>query len=244
MTSGAPRLAWIAADDPPEAFPPVAQAFTEPDGLLAAGGDLSPSRLLYAYAHGIFPWYDEGQPVLWWSPDPRCVIDPNELQISRRLRRSLRNSGFRVTFNRDFSRIVRTCAEPRSGQRGTWITDDMLSAYTHLHKLGWAHSVEVWQDETLAGGLYGLAIGKAFFGESMFTRVNDGSKAALTALSAAMQARDMRLLDGQVESPHLLSLGAALVPRARFCAQLADLCVAMEQQDFDRTIESPIRDFL
>jgi len=229
MTGAAPRITWIAPDDPADAFPPLDAAFSEPDGLLAAGGDLSQERLLYAYQHGIFPWYDEGQPILWWSPDPRCILIPGDLHVSRRLRRSLRQSDFVVTFNSAFDEVIAACAEDRTGQSGTWITIDMARAYRELHRAGWAHSVEIWRDESLVGGLYGLAIGRVFFGESMFSRAGNASKIALLALCRELVARDFALLDCQVESPHLQSLGATLMPRASFANILHQNSVAKTQ---------------
>jgi leucyl/phenylalanyl-tRNA--protein transferase len=219
-----PSVTWISADDPPEAFPDVNRAFDVPDGLLAAGGDLSEPRLLYAYSHGIFPWYSDGQPILWWSPDPRCVIRPPGLHISRRTRRSLMNGGFAVTFNAAFDDVLENCALDRPGQDGTWITDEMRLAYQDLHRSGWAHSVEIWHGNELAGGLYGLSIGRVFFGESMFTAMSNGSKAAMLALCRILEQEDFELLDCQVESPHLLSLGAELMPRTAFSATLASGC--------------------
>ena len=224
-----PRITWISSEDPPEAFPDVASAFDTPDGLLAAGGDLSEERLLYAYRHGIFPWFDEGQPILWWSPDPRCIIRPDEFHISRRLRRYLRQSGFEISFNMAFSEVIAKCAEDRDGQQGTWITTGMTDAYSILHRNGWAHSVEVWSDGDLCGGLYGLAIGKAFFGESMFSRHSNASKAAMTALCQLLRETGFAVLDCQVESPHLLSLGARLLPRAEFAALLSAACEPQSQ---------------
>lgn len=219
-----PNITWISSDDPPDAFPEIDSAFDVPDGLLAAGGDLSPERLLYAYEHGIFPWYDEGQPILWWSPDPRCVLRPHEFHVSRRLRRSLSNSKFNVSFNKAFGDVIAACAEDRVGQQGTWITDDMLDAYAWLHDEGWVHSVEIWHDGDLAGGLYGMAIGHAFFGESMFSRESNASKAAMLALCELLIENDFEILDCQVESPHLISLGAMLMPRNRFAAILKRAC--------------------
>lgn len=218
------RVAWLSADDPPQAFPSVDRALTEPDGLLAAGGDLGAERLLYAYRHGIFPWYDYGQPLLWWSPDPRCVFRPGDLHVSRRLRRSLRQSTAEVRFNTDFAAVIRACAAPRGAHHGTWITAEMISAYELLHAEGWAHSVEIWQQDSLVGGLYGIAIGRAFFGESMFSGAADASKIALLMLSRMMDANVIGILDCQLVSSHLLSLGAAVIPRDRFVAALADLC--------------------
>lgn len=219
-----PGLHWIANTDPPDAFPAIENALVEPDGLLAAGGDLSEERLLYAYRHGIFPWFDEGQPILWWSPDPRCVIRPEELHVSRRLRRTLRRARFTVTFNRRFRDVMTGCAGPRPGQRGTWITDDMTVAYRALHRDGWAHSVEVWRDDELAGGLYGLAIGRVFFGESMYSDTPHASKAAMLALCRLLAEHGFALLDCQVVSPHLITLGATLMPRRRFRKILDAAC--------------------
>lgn len=218
------RVAWLSADDPPEAFPDVDAALTEPDGLLAAGGDLRPARLLYAYRHGIFPWYDDGQPLLWWSPDPRCVFWPGDLHISRRLRRSLRQSSAEVRFNTDFGAVIRACAAPRGAHHGTWITSEMMSAYELLHNEGWAHSVEIWQEDALVGGLYGIAIGRAFFGESMFSGEDNASKIALLALSRMMDAGELGILDCQLVSSHLLGLGATVIPRRDFTAAVAGLC--------------------
>jgi leucyl/phenylalanyl-tRNA--protein transferase len=224
-----PNITWISSDDPPDAFPEIDSAFDVPDGLLAAGGDLSPERLLYAYRHGIFPWYDDGQPILWWSPDPRCVLRPHEFHVSRRLRRSLARSDFEVSFNQAFDDVISACAEDRIGQQGTWITDDMMDAYECLNEMGWVHSVEIWHEGTLAGGLYGLAIGHAFFGESMFSRQTNASKAAMLALCQQMVANDFEILDCQVESPHLVSLGATLMPRNKFAAILRRACKSSSQ---------------
>ena len=201
MTRTAPRIAWLSRDDPPESFPDLDQAFTEPNGLLAAGGNLSTERLLYAYQNGIFPWYDEGQPILWWSPDPRCVLVPGEFHRAKRLQRFLKSAEFHISFNHAFDRVVTACAGHRDTQSGTWITADMMQAYSALHRAGWAHSVEVWFGTTLAGGLYGLSIGRAFFGESMFSRKSNASKAAMLALCAELGERQFRILDCQVVSP-------------------------------------------
>lgn len=224
-----PRITWISSADPPEAFPDVASAFDTPDGLLAAGGDLSETRLLYAYRHGIFPWFDDGQPILWWSPDPRCIIRPDEFHLSRRLSRYLRQSGFEVSCNTAFDAVIAECAVDREGQQGTWITTEMLEAYSQLHKSGWAHSIEIWSGGVLSGGLYGLAIGKAFFGESMFSRHSNASKAAVFALCQLLEQADFAVLDCQVESPHLVSLGATLLPRTEFAAMLSVACEPQSQ---------------
>jgi len=215
------RLARIKAGDPVH-FPAADQALDSPNGLLAAGGDLTPQRLISAYRQGIFPWYEEGQPILWWSPDPRAVLFPERLRIARSLRRTLRGNGHTVTLDRDFDAVVSACARPRPQQSGqTWITPDMFQAYRRLHQLGVAHSVEVWQEERLVGGLYGLALGAAFFGESMFSRVTDASKIALAWLSRQLQTWDYHLIDCQVSSEHLQRLGATDLPRADFLRALA-----------------------
>lgn len=218
------RVVWISASDPPDAFPGIDTAMREPDGLLAAGGDLSSLRLLAAYRLGIFPWFDDGQPILWWSPDPRCVMFPRDFYVSRRLKRDLRQSTEIIRFNVGFGQVIRECAAPRFAEQGTWITTDMMSAYGQLHEEGWAHSVEVWQDDVLVGGLYGLAIGKVFFGESMFSRRDNASKYALYALSSHLQDHGFHLIDCQVASQHLLTLGATMLPREKFSQILQTGC--------------------
>lgn len=211
---------WIPDSAPPRAFPDVDVALQEPNGLLALGGDLSAPRLMYAYAHGIFPWYSEDQPILWWSPDPRMVLEPADLKISRSLRKRLRQNEYKVTRNRCFKRVVEACAAPRSRDNGTWILPEMLSAYVHLHQLGHAHSIETWFDGELIGGLYGVAIGEVFFGESMFSRRTDASKVALAHLCASGH----QLIDCQLPSEHLSSLGASPLSRKEFCGRLDELC--------------------
>lgn len=218
------RVAWLSPGDPPDAFPPVETALREPDGLLAAGGDLTAARLLHAYRNGIFPWYDEGQPLLWWSPDPRCVICPGDLYLSRRTKRYIRQSPVEIRFNTAFDDVIRACAGPRRSEQGTWITPDMIRAYEELHAGGWAHSVEIWLCDSLVGGLYGIAIGRAFFGESMWSEAPNASKVALLALSRLMDSGDLGILDCQVLSSHLLSLGANAIPRDQFIALLRPLC--------------------
>lgn len=217
-------LAWLRAGDPPDSFPDIGTACREPNGLLAAGGDLSEDRLLYAYRHGIFPWYEEGEPILWWSPDPRCVLRPPEFHLARRLRRWLAGCSLEIRFNTAFSEVVAGCAGKRLGQRGTWITDDMTAAYVALHESGWAHSIEVWNAASLVGGLYGLATGRAFFGESMFSRESNASKVAMLGLCRQLQARAFELLDCQLVSPHLLTLGAVSMPRQEFRSILEHAC--------------------
>ncbi len=201
-------------------FPPVEQA--TPEGLLAVGGDLRPERLLEAYRHGIFPWYNENDPILWWSPDPRAVLFPNKLHVPRSLKKRLRSNAFAVTLDTCFRQIMEQCAGPRPQypEGGTWITEDMLDAYTHLHELGYAHSVESWQEGRLVGGVYGVAIGGAFFAESMFTRVDNASKVALVKLVTQLQAWNFRLIDCQQSSPHVMRFGAEEIARSDFVDQL------------------------
>lgn len=202
-------------------FPPVDSA--SPEGLLAVGGDLRPERLLEAYRHGIFPWYDDDQPILWWSPDPRTVLFPPKLHISRSLKRNLRPGIFNVTFDTCFREVMTHCAGPRPQypDGGTWITAEMLDAYTRLHELGYAHSIETWQDEHLVGGVYGVAIGGAFFAESMFTRTSDASKVALASLIRQLQAWGFSLIDCQQSSPHVIALGAEEISRREFLDHLS-----------------------
>lgn len=224
----APSLRWIRPEDPPEAFPDPARALRDPDGLLAVGGDLTPARLLYAYRHGIFPWYSAEQPILWWSPDPRAVLQPKRFHRSRSLRRRQRRGGFEIRFDTTFLDVMDACAAPRRGSDGggTWITPAMRAAYGELHRLGHAHCIEVWRDGALTGGLYGVALGQVFFGESMFSRNTDASKLALSHLSARLDAWGYRLLDCQVHSAHLASLGSEPMTRGDFLATLARLCDA------------------
>ena len=213
---------WLNPRDP-EDFPDVSLALREPDGLLAIGGDLSTERLLAAYRRGIFPWYSGDQPILWWSSDPRSVLVPAELRIARSLRKTLRKAPFRVSMDEAFAEVVRGCAAPRRQESGTWITDEMLQAYVRLHAAGYAHSVECWQDERLVGGLYGVALGRVFFGESMFSRVSDASKTAFVFLARQLQIRDFGLIDCQVQSAHLDRFGARPVPRSVFLHSLEHL---------------------
>ncbi|MEM7611356.1 MAG: leucyl/phenylalanyl-tRNA--protein transferase [Pseudomonadota bacterium] len=199
-------------------------ALDEPDGLLAAGGDLSTARLLAAYQRGIFPWYSEGQPILWWSPDPRMILVPSQFHTSRSLARCRRRGDWRFSINTAFAQVIDACAAPRDGQDGTWITAEMRAAYLRLHAQGWAHSLEVWQDDNIAGGIYGLAIDRCFFGESMFHCVSNASKLALAALCERLAADEFVLLDCQMHTAHLATLGAQLMPRAAFAAQLEQYC--------------------
>jgi leucyl/phenylalanyl-tRNA---protein transferase len=204
-------------------FPPPSKALRDPNGLLAAGGDLSVERLLAAYSRGIFPWFnDDHEPILWWSPDPRAVLLPEELHVSRRLARRIRSGAFSVTMDRAFGEVMQGCAAPRAGASGTWITARMRRAYHRLHRAGYAHSVEVWQQDQLCGGLYGISIGRMFFGESMFSREPDASKVALATLMWQIERWGFALLDCQVMNPHLRSLGAREMPRAEFLDRLAE----------------------
>ncbi|MCP9447374.1 MAG: leucyl/phenylalanyl-tRNA--protein transferase [Nitrospira sp.] len=203
-------------------FPPVDHA--SPEGLLAVGGDLRPERLLEAYRRGIFPWYNEDQPILWWSPDPRAVLFPSKLHVPRRLNRTLRGGRFSITFDTQFRAVMEGCAGPRPQypDGGTWITPEMITAYTQLHELGYAHSAEAWREGTLVGGIYGVAIGGAFFAESMFTSVDDASKAALVSLVRRLEAWNFRLIDCQQYSPHIRRFGAEEIPRRDFIALLSE----------------------
>jgi leucyl/phenylalanyl-tRNA---protein transferase len=215
------RLTWLQPADPPDAFPPVSRALDDPPGLLAGGGDLSPARLVAAYARGIFPWFAEGEPVLWWSPDPREVLFPSEIHISRSLRRVIARGGLRVTENREFAAVVEGCATARGVATGTWITAGMQAAYLELHRLGVASSIEVWAGEELAGGLYGVRSGRVFCGESMFSRHANASKVALAWLASQCPARGIELIDCQMPSAHLRSMGSRALPRAEFLRYLA-----------------------
>ena len=210
-------IPYLEADDP---FPPVDEAMRDPNGLLAAGADLSPSRLLDAYRRGIFPWFGDEDPLLWWSPDPRMVLFVDELHVSRSLRKTLRVGGFTVTADRAFSTVMRGCAQPRDGQEGTWITTEMRAAYARLAAMGYAHSAEAWIGDEVVGGLYGVAIGRVFFGESMFARVPDASKVAFVTLVRQLQRWGFRMIDCQMATAHLASLGAREIPRREFVAEV------------------------
>lgn len=217
------------SSDPETPFPPVDSALRKPDGLLAIGGDLSPARLLNAYRHGIFPWYSEGQPILWWSPDPRMLFRSDGVYLSSRFHRGLRRSPWVVRADTAFALVVAACAStPRGGQHGTWITGKMQAAYLELHRLGHAHSVEVFDNSDLVGGIYGVAIGRMFFGESMFSGQSGGSKVALAALAHRLREWGWPLIDAQVENKHLLSLGAESWPRRTFLERIAGLVEAPE----------------
>lgn len=204
-------------------FPPTDWALQRPNGLLAFGGGLEPERLLSAYRQGIFPWYSEGEPILWWTPDPRCVLFPEKVHVSSRTRRRFNSGCYRVTADTAFASVMAGCAEPRLGVAGTWITPELTAAYVELHTQGITHSVEVWQGQQLVGGIYGMALGKVFFGESMFSRAVDASKIALVALCRQLQQWSFGMLDCQVTNPHLLSMGAMEIPRAEFEFRIAQL---------------------
>jgi leucyl/phenylalanyl-tRNA--protein transferase len=207
-------------------FPDPRTALVEPNGLLAFGGDLSPQRLRLAYEHGIFPWFNEGDPILWWSPDPRCVFRTDQLYPNRSLRRAMASTSWQVTVNQAFRKVIEACATPRPDQAGTWISSAMIDAYGALHDMGCAHSVEVWDGDRLIGGIYGVAIGRLFCGESMFSACSGGSKLALCALAALLREWDFPLIDAQVSNPHLLSLGAIEIPRNTFLHHVATLAWA------------------
>lgn len=211
-------LTWLQRDSLD--FPPLDKALRDPNGLLAAGGDLRPERLIQAYRHGCFPWYQDGQPILWWSPDPRTVLFPDELHVSRSLRKVLRQQCYQVSFDRAFAAVIQACAAPRDYADGTWITTPMQQAYLQLHELGIAHSVEVWQDDELVGGLYGLAMGQLFFGESMFSRADNASKVGFVTLVEYLRAKGFVLIDCQMPSQHLHSFGARAISRDAFAAYL------------------------
>lgn len=219
-------------------FPPITQALRSPNGLLAAGGDLSTERLLQAYRHGIFPWFNAGEPILWWCPDPRMVLFPEEFKVSRSLRKMLRNDHYEVRTDYAFKQVMRACAAPREGASGTWIHDEMIAAYCELHHLGYAHSVETWIGNELVGGLYGVALGKMFYGESMFSRRTDASKIALAHLAAQLERWNFGMIDCQMNTPHLASLGAREIPRKDFIARLQDLinCSPVPVWQFDKDL--------
>ncbi len=213
-------IRWLQSRDP---FPPLSEALTEPNGLIAAGGELSAKRLVDAYRHGIFPWFNPGQPILWWSPDPRMVLVPREIKITRSMHKVLRNRAYEVRADTSFTAVMKACAEPRDGQDGTWISPAMKAAYGALHDLGLAHSLETWIDGELAGGLYGVALGRMFYGESMFTRARDASKIALVHLARQLARWDFGMIDCQMHTAHLAALGAREIPRANFMRGLQEL---------------------
>ncbi len=214
-------ISWLESAD---AFPPLELALSEPNGLLCAGGDLSPQRILQAYRHGIFPWYATGEPILWWSPDPRMVLFPAEIRISRSLRRDLRHGNYEIRLDSDFPAVIHACAKKkRKDQAGTWITAEMQTAYITLFELGFAHTVETWVNNTLVGGLYGLSVGRMFYGESMFSHASNASKIAIAHLARYLDAQDFGLIDCQMNTPHLASLGGREIPRSEFIHRLHEL---------------------
>lgn len=235
-------IPWLNQDE--LKFPPVELALSEPDGLLAAGGDLGIERLLQAYRLGIFPWYDSGQPILWWSPDPRMVLFPENLNISKSLRKLIRRNSYTLTMDQDFTAVVKACAQARRENLGTWITDEMQQAYCALHEAGYAHSVEVWSQQDLVGGLYGVALGQVFFGESMFSDQANTSKLALVALVNQLQQWNYKLIDCQVSSGHLLSLGATEISREQFSQKLMELVNAPDKTGkWQLDMETQAKDF-
>ena len=223
----------------PGTFPDPERALADPNGLLAFGGDLSPQRLIAAYAHGVFPWYSEGDPLLWWSPDPRCVFATDGVHVSHSLAKFLRRCHWRWSMDRAFEPVMLACAAPRADQGGTWITPDMMTAYTNLHVLGCAHSVEIWEDDELIGGLYGVSVGRMFSAESMFSRRSNASKVALLALARVLRERGFPWIDAQVPNPHLLRMGARMLPRRRFLQELATLVAVPGSDDWPRAL-SPV----
>jgi len=228
LTAMSIELHWLGKDENAP-FPAVQTALEEPDGLLAAGGDLSETRLLNAYRNGIFPWFSDGQPILWWSPNPRMVFRTDAIHLSRKFKSQLRKSSWQIRVDTAFEEVIRQCAGiPRIGQRGTWIHPEMIAAYDHLHRQGHAHSVEVFSGERLVGGIYGIAIGRMFFGESMFSLESGASKIALFALAKTLHEWGWPLLDAQVENPHLQFMGAQFMPRREFIQEVARLCAMAE----------------
>ncbi len=217
-------LTWLDPNDASTPFPALSSALTEPNGLLAAGGSLSPEWLLKAYRLGIFPWFEDDQPILWWSPDPRLTLKPTQVHISRSLRKLINKNTYHCTVDKAFGHVIRACSQPRLTQDETWITDSMIAAYETLFKLGHAHSIDVWQEDELVGGLYGVGIGQVFFGESMFSHRDNASKVAFVFLCQQLQSWGGQLVDCQVHSSHLASLGASNISRANFSKQLSRLC--------------------
>lgn len=235
------QLYWVTENVIANDFPGLESALRDPDGLLAIGGDLSLPRILDAYHRGIFPWYNAGQPIMWWSPDPRCIIELKDIHVSRSLGKVLRQGRFVVTLNHNFEEVISQCAAPRQYTDETWITPELKQAFIHLHKTGYAHSVECWQDERLVGGLYGLAMGRVFFGESMFSRVSDASKVALVYLGRFLKQQNFRLIDCQIYSAHLRSLGAKPIQRKLFANLLSHYCQKTAHSDWhpmELTLES------
>ena len=213
-------------------FPNPSLSLEEPNGLLAIGGDLTPQRLLNAYRQGIFPWFNDDQPILWWSPNPRLVLYPEKIHLSRSLRKLLRNNPFKITMDHAFREVIEACSQPRSKEKGTWLSDRMKDAYSQLHALGYAHSIEAWQDDKLVGGLYGIALGQVFFGESMFSRVSNASKIAFAVFVEQMRHWGFKLIDCQVETAYLASFGAENIDRNRFQEHLKNWCAESTSHDW------------
>lgn len=241
-------IPWLTPDT--TLFPAPEMALDEPNGLLAAGGDLSPERILAAYQQGIFPWFNPGDPILWWSPSPRTVIFPERLHISKSLRKVIRQRVYRVTFDQCFGDVMRACAAPRAYADGTWISDEIIAGYSALHERGFAHSVEVWRQDELVGGLYGMALGKMFFGESMFSRADNASKVGFAYLVQQLHAWNCQLIDCQVANAHLFSLGAEEIPRNEFQQYLINFVTApqnyplnwstLRPEDWSSILERPL----
>lgn len=229
-------LPWLEFDSVD--FPPISTALDDPNGLLAAGGDLSPARLINAYRHGIFPWFNPGEPILWWSPDPRCVLRPEDIHISRSLRKTVRKTDFSITFDKAFARVIAQCAAPRAYSDDTWISQQMQHAYNDLHKQGYAHSVELWIEGELCGGLYGIAMGKLFFGESMFSTRRDASKIAFACFARQLQKWGYALIDCQIENDHLTSMGAGTISRTLFKQYLQQHLTTPVEHDWVFDIET------
>ena len=231
-----PQLPWLHVNQ--LEFPNVETAWDEPNGILAVGGDLSVPRLVKAYCLGIFPWYNENEPILWWSPNPRCVLKPANVRITKSLKKTINKNKFTISYDQAFEAVIDACAVPRKDldddEVGTWISDEMKQAYLRLHNDGYAHSVEAWFDGELVGGLYGLAIGKVFFGESMFSKMTDASKIAFVSLCERLQKMGFELIDGQVYSPHLQSLGFELIPRKQFVIMLEEFTLPATRHTFDQ----------
>lgn len=225
-------LTFIQSFDAIDSFPPLERAEKDPNGLLALGGDLSTPRLLEAYRRGIFPWFSQGQPILWWSPDPRMVLFPDEFHTSKSLKKNIRRFDFSFSVDLNFQQVMQACAEPRSYSSDTWINTQMQQAYLELHHLGFAHSVEIWMDDELVGGLYGVSIGQVFFGESMFSIKTDASKAAFWALCILLAEKKFHVIDCQVYSEHLERLGAREIPRKEFEQQLKTYCILADSAEW------------
>jgi leucyl/phenylalanyl-tRNA--protein transferase len=216
-------------------FPPAKVALIEPNGLLAFGGDLSPRRLLLAYSSGIFPWFSQDEPIMWWSPDPRGILPLDNFNCSKSLKKFARNCDYQITINNAFDQVIDICAAIPRNDSGTWITDDMIQAYKNLHQLGYAHSVEVWSENNLVGGLYGVIAGKVFCGESMFHKATNASKLAMLSLIEYLKSQGAEFIDCQMQNPHLASLGCIEVPRTKFLTMLSE----QNQQSFDKTVWQP-----